>query len=139
MICYALNGCISVIVLYLPYITVIPIITITRTPDTEMVDDNVRVTVMCSVKSNPQPSINWEQIAEDVMDVTRTATTQHTMNSIFNFTSISSISFTNENISGFSKFCCTASNSIGTAEKCLNFTETGKLRPSVSVHLFVSL
>ena len=98
-----------------------------RNPDSDMVEENVMVTVTCLVTSNPQSTISWEQVtATDKTDTTDRAMTQVLPNNGLNTVSSSSITFTNDDINGFSKFCCNASNSIGPAERCLNFTETGK-------------
>ena len=49
--------------------------------------------------------------------------------------SLSTTNFTNEDINGFSTFCCGASNDIGMTTSCLNFTETGTCIP-ISKTLF---
>ena len=106
---------------------VAPVITITRDPDSEMVEENTMVTVTCSVTSNPQSTISWEQVtASDRINKTDRATTSVLTNNQFNTNSSSALSFTNDDINGFSKFCCSASNDIGIATRCLNFTETGR-------------
>ena len=98
-----------------------------RNPDSDMVEENVMVMVTCLVTSNPQSTISWEQVtATDKTDTTDRAMTQVLPNNGLNTVSSSSITFTNDDINGFSKFCCSASNSIGPAARCLNFTETGK-------------
>ena len=108
---------------YLLCFIVSPVITITRNP---MVEKNM-VVVTCSVTSNPQSTISWEQVtATDTTDKTDRAMTQVLTSNHFNTVSSSSITFTNDDINGFSKFCCSASNSIGAATRCLNFTETGR-------------
>ena len=96
-----------------------------RDPDSDMVRENTMVTVTCLVTSNPPSTISWEQVtASDSTDKTDRAITSVLTNNQFNTTSSSAL--TNDDINGFSKFCCSASNDIGTAMKCLNFTETGK-------------
>ena len=110
---------------------VTPIITIIRIPDSEIVEENTMVTVTCSVTSNPQSTISWEQVtASDRINKTDHATTQVLTNNQFNTESSSALSFTNDGINGFSKFCCSASNDIGTAMRCLNFTRAGRLSHS---------
>ena len=112
--------------LYLLCLVVSPVITITRNSDSDMIGENAMVMVTCSVTSNPQSTTKWEQItANDRTDKTDRAVTQLLTNNQFNTVSLSTISFTNDDINGFSKFCCIASNSIGVATRCLNFTETG--------------
>ena len=102
-------------------------IEITRNPDSEMIGNNAMVTVRCSVTSNPQSSISWEQVtAGNRTNITDRATTQVLANNRHGTISSSIISFTDEDINGSSKFCCTASNDIGEATRCLNFTETGR-------------
>lgn len=91
-----------------------------------MVEENTMVTVTCSVTSNPQSMISWEQFAaSDRTNKTDRATTVLTNNE-FNTVSSSDLSFTNDDINGFSKFCCIASNDIGADMRCLNFTEAGR-------------
>ena len=104
----------------------------TRNPDNDMVEDDTMVTVRCIITSNPQSSISWEQITtNEKANRTDRATTTHLANSL-ETVSTSIINFTNEDINGFSTFCCNASNDIGTAMSCFNFTETGKsIRQSV--------
>ena len=110
------------------YLLVSPVITMTRNPDSDMVEENAIVTVTCLVTSNPESMISWEQVtANDRTNKTDRATTQVLENNQFNTVSSSTITFTNDDINGFSKFCCSAINSIGTAKSCLNFTETGRL------------
>ena len=109
------------------YLLVSPVITITRNPDSDMVEENAMVTLTCSVTSNPESTISWEQVtANDRTNKTDRATTLVLENNQFNTVS-SAIRFTNDDINGFSKFCCSAINSIETAKSCLNFTETGRL------------
>ena len=109
---------------------VTPIITIIRIPDSEIIKENTMVTVTCSVTSNPQSMISWEQVtASDRINKTDRATSVLTNNQ-FNTESSSALSFTNDDINGFSKFCCSASNDIGTAMRCLNFTGAGRLSHS---------
>ena len=104
-----------------------PIITITRNPDSEMVEDDTTVTVTCMITSNPQSRISWEQITtNDRTDRTDHANTPIHLTNSFNIVSMSTISFTSEDINGFSTFCCSASNDIGLTSSCLNFTETGR-------------
>ena len=108
-------------------LVVSPVITITRNSDSNVIGENVMVMVTCSVTSNPQSMISWEQItANDRIDKTDRALTQLLTNNQFNTVSLSTISFTNDDINGFNEFCCIANNSIGVAMRCLNFTETGK-------------
>ena len=92
-----------------------------------MVDNVTMVTVTCMITSNPQSRISWEQITlNDRTDRTdRANTPTHSTNSL-NTVSLSTITFTDEDINGFSTFCCSASNDIGIISSCLNFTETGK-------------
>ena len=126
------------------FILVLPIITITRNPDSDLIDEDIVVTVTCLVTSNPQSNIIWEQItANGTTDRTDYAATQVLTNSSFNTVSSSVINFTNEDINGFSTFCCTARNDIGSTISCLNFTETGtwalisttnKLYPCICAH-----
>ena len=72
-----------------------------------MVGENAMVTVTCSVTSNPQSTISWEQVtATDTTDKTHRAMTQVLVDNRFNTVSLSTISFTNDDINGFSKFCC---------------------------------
>ena len=94
-----------------------------------MVDNNVRITVSCSIESSPQSVISWELInaASEVFNITTNATTPHNVGNTYYTNSTSSLTFTANDIDGFSKFCCTARNIIGNNAKCLNFTETGKL------------
>ena len=95
------------------------------------IDETVIVT--CSVISHPQSVISWKQILEESEVISKTSTgTQYTNNGdTYYTTSTSSITFTADEIGKFSKFCCTASNSIrmdmDTITKCLNFTVAGKL------------
>ena len=108
-------------------LVVSPVITITRNSDSDMIGENAMVMVTCSVTSNPQSMISWEQVTvNDRIDKTDHVVTQLLTNNQFNTVSLSTISFTNDDINGFSEFCCIASNSIGVAMRCLNFTETGK-------------
>ena len=89
------------------------------------------VTVTCLVISNPQSTISWEQVtASDRINKTDRAATQVLTNNEFNTESSSSIRFTNDDINGFSKFCCSASNDVGIAMGCLNFTEASRLSHS---------
>ena len=90
-----------------------------------MVEEDTMVMVTCLVTSNPQSSISWEQVTANYRtDRTNCATTPAPTNNSFNTVS-SNINFTNEDINGFSTFCCSASNDIGMTTSCLNFTETG--------------
>ena len=118
--------------MYAIYIFIVtPVITITRVPDSEMVEENTMVTVTCLVTSNPQSTISWEQVtASDRINTTDHATTRVLTNNQFNTELSSALSFTNDDINGFSKFCCSASNDIGTATRCLNFTEASRLSHS---------
>ena len=118
---------IYVIVLFI----VAPVITVTRVPDSDMVEENTMVTVTCLVTSNPQSTISWEQVtASGRINKTDHATTSVLINNQFNTESWSALNFTNDDINGFSKFCCSASNDIGTATRCLNFTEASRLSHS---------
>ena len=118
---------IYVIVLFI----VAPVITITRVPDSDMVEENTMVTVTCSVKSNPQSTISWEQVtASDRINKTDHATTRVLTNNQFSTELSSALSFTNDDINGFSKFCCSASNDIEIAMRCLNFTRASRLSHS---------
>ena len=97
-----------------------------------MVKNNARITVSCKIESYPQSVINWERInaASEVFNITTNSTTQHNVGDTYYTTSTSSLTFTANDIDGFSKFCCTACctahNRIGNNTKCLIFTETGK-------------
>ena len=86
------------------------------------------VTVTCLVTSKPQSNISWEQItANNRTDIiTDRVTTSAPANSSLSTVSSSTLNFTNEDVNGFSTFCCSASNDIGMTTSCLNFTETGK-------------
>ena len=99
----------------------------TRNPGSDMVEDDTMVTVRCMITSNPQSRISWEQHFTTNGRANRTdrATTTHSTNSL-DTVSTSIINFTNEDICGFSTFCCSASNNIGMTTSCLSFTETGR-------------
>ena len=112
-----------------------------------MVEEDTMVTVTCSVASNPQSIISWEQIFVNYRtDRTNRATTPAPTNNGFNIV-YSDINFTNEDINGFSTFCCSASNDIGMTTSCLNFTEpglnlteTGKLINHINtIHCYTNL
>ena len=103
-------------------------ITITRHPNSYIVEEDTIVTVTCLVTSIPQSSISWEQVtSNDRTDdiTTDCVTTSAPTNNSSSTVSSSAINITNEDINGFSKFCCNASNDIGMTTSCLNFTETG--------------
>ena len=93
-----------------------------------MVEADTMVMVTCLVTSNPQSNISWEQVtANNRTDRTNLVTTLVSTDNTCGFNTVSSsiIDFANEDIIGFSTFCCIASNDIGVTTSCLNFTETG--------------
>ena len=94
----------------------------TRNPDSNMVEDDTMVTMRCMITSNPQSRISWEQITtNDRANRTDHATAPTHLTNSLNTVSSSTISCTNEDINGFSTFCCSASNNIGMTMSCLIF------------------
>jgi len=98
----------------------------TRNPDSDVVSVGTTVVVMCSVMSYPGSSIQWKQYTSDMKVNTIASTVMSDTSSTFRTISNSSITFVSSDINGASRYCCEATNTIGTAEKCLEFTEDGK-------------
>ena len=105
--------------------TVLPIVTMTGSHSKE-VPVSTTVIVTCSVTSYPGSSIRWEQQTANNENIALdTATTRNVTSNIFSVITNSTLTFNSEQIKGASKFCCVATNVIGTTMQCLEFTERG--------------
>ena len=99
-----------------------------RTPNRTIVGVGASVTVTCTVVSYPNSAIHWEQQAstdENPTELTVNSLPDDTSN-IFNVISTSTFIVSSEEVRGASKYCCYATNIIGTSAECLSFTEDGK-------------
>ena len=78
------------------------------------------VIVACSVISYPGSSIRWEQQNANNENITlNAATTMNVTSNMFSVITNTTLTFTSEQINGTSKFCCVATNVIGTTMQCL--------------------
>ena len=98
----------------------------TKNLDSKEVPVGTTVIVTCSVMSYPGSSIRWEQQTANNENIAlNTATTVNTTSNMFSVITNSTFTFTSQQINGASKFCCAATNVIGTTMQCLGFTEHG--------------
>jgi len=110
------------------FITVQPSVSMTRSTTNDTVGVGTPVTVTCTVTSYPRSNIRWQQQPStnvDPIHLTGNSLPDDTSNT-FTIISTSTIMFTSENVLGASKYCCLATNAIGTSVECLSFTEDGK-------------
>jgi len=99
----------------------------TRNPNRTIVGVGVSVTVTCTVLSYPTSTIRWEQqtsTSEDPIELTRNSVSDDSSN-IFSVISTSTFTFSSDDVRGARKYCCYATNIIGTSVECLDFTEDG--------------
>ena len=109
------------------YFTVQPLVNMTRNPDRTIVGVGASVTVTCTVMSYPRSTIHWEQQTstnENPIELTGNSSPDDTSNT-FTVISTSTFTFSSEDVLGASKYCCYATNAIGTSVDCLSFTEDG--------------
>ena len=94
--------------------------------DSNEVPVGTTIIVTCSVMSYPGSSIRWEQQTANNENIAlNTSTTMNVTSNMFSVITNSTLTFTSEQINGASKFCCVATNVIGTTMRCLEFTERG--------------
>ena len=101
----------------------------TRDPDISEVPVGSSVTVTCSIMSYPGSSVHWEQQTDNKYTTLSAFNERNDSSSMFMVVTNSTIMFAGEDINGASKYCCAATNIIGVAKKCLDFTELGKEQP----------
>lgn len=99
----------------------------TRNPDIEEVPVGTTVTLTCSVTSYPESTIRWEQQALNEHITLNSSTMDRVMHNMFSVITNSTIMFNSSDIKSASKYCCIATNVIGTTIECLDFTERGML------------
>ena len=97
----------------------------TRNLDSKEVPVGTTVIVTCSVMSYPGSSIHWEQQTANKNIPLNEFTVMNDTSNMFSVITNSTFMFTSEQINGASKFCCAATNAIGTMMQCLEFTEHG--------------
>ena len=84
------------------------------------------IIVTCSIMSYPGSSVYWEQQNDNVYTTLSAINESNDTSNMFRVITNSTIMFVSKDINGASKYCCVATNIIGMAEKCLDFTEDGK-------------
>lgn len=98
----------------------------TREPNISEVGVGTTVVVTCSIKSYPGASIRWEKRTLNEYAPVDSSIAGNTSNT-FSVITESIIMVTSSDIDGASKYCCEATNIIGTSPmECLDFTERGK-------------
>ncbi|XP_065920047.1 immunoglobulin superfamily DCC subclass member 4-like [Dysidea avara] len=113
--------------IYNVFIRFQPLVNMTRNPDRTIVGVGASVTVTCTVMSYPRSTIHWEQQTstnENPIELTGNSSPDDTSNT-FTVISTSTFTFSSEDVLGASKYCCYATNAIGTSVDCLSFTEDG--------------
>lgn len=102
-------------------------VNIIRNPNRTIVGVGASVAVTCTVVSYPRSTIRWEQQAstdENPTELTVNSLSDDTSN-VFTVISTSTFTVSSEDVRGASKYCCYATNIIGTSAECLSFTEDG--------------
>ena len=84
------------------------------------------IILTCSIMSYPGSSVYWEQQNDNVYTTLSAINESNDTSNMFRVITNSTIMFASEDINAASKYCCVATNIIGVAEKCLEFTEHGK-------------
>ena len=102
---------------------VLPIVRMTRNPDSNEIAMDTTVAVTCSIISYPGLSnIRWEQQISNVpTPLNGFTTTRNDTSKVFSVVTHSTIVVTGRDINGASSYCCAATNEIGTAVNCLDF------------------